>query len=111
MSKWYEFENGKSGIKAFIDEATTKLRISRKELATLLDCHNSTLHSWIPKGKIPTKYYKRIQELIEEGIPSNQNLSNENSLAQRSLSDLSLDELINEVESRGYRVSLERKKI
>lgn len=110
MDKWYEFENGKSGIKAYIDDATTKLRISRKELAALLDCHNSTLHSWIPKGKMPTKYYKRIEELINEGIPSNLNISNNSQSEPHSLSELSLDQLINEIESRGYWVSLERKK-
>lgn len=98
---------GKEDIIQFLVKVSDKLGIERDELATRLGISKSAFYGYITRREIPSRSYKRLVELYESES------SREGSKAQPSgsvmLSDATLDELIHEIESRGWLIDLRRR--
>jgi hypothetical protein len=104
----------KDEIRTLIDEACEALGVSRLDLAEkYLGCSNSTLHSWITKEKIPTKY-KDALEGFKEGkpiplkhlaVPQKETTPEPTPPAKLDLSKADLEDLVNEIKRRGGSVT------
>jgi predicted transcriptional regulator len=92
-----QIQASKDDIKALIDEACRLNNLTRSELAQTLGISYSALHGYITRQSVQSKVFKKIQDLIETPKTSNQ------------LSSVTLDQLINEIEARGWIIDLKRK--
>lgn len=110
MAKKYP-ESGEA-TKDEIIEIIDSPKIPRIQLAELLNVSNSTLHSWITKREMPYNQYLRILEIAKSGTTTGYGFvkSFEAIEKKQLLERYSLEELIAEIERRGFWVNMERKK-
>lgn len=105
-----KFES-KDAIKDFIDGAWKAHGLEgRDQLARALGISTSALYGYITRMEIPEKMHQKFGRLGDE-IRRTENPESEKSDARKpsgSLSEFSLDDLLEEIERRGWRVDLSR---
>ncbi|MBL7688070.1 MAG: hypothetical protein JNJ49_08535 [Bdellovibrionaceae bacterium] len=99
----------KEDIKAFLERVSGKMEIERDELAGKLGISTSAFYGYITRREIPQRSYSRLVEMLEGKFKSESNVAVQDNLAKVQLSSVSMDELVNEMEKRGWIVELKRK--
>jgi uncharacterized protein YjcR len=100
-----KFYGSKEEVRKVIDNATYSLRVTRKTLADKLGISNRTLHGWITDGWIPWKHYDRLIEFTQKQDSVTPNEKTKPSQSNSKLKDFSTGELMEELVSRGIKVS------
>ena len=99
-------------IKNFIDQAWEEHGLEgRDELARVLGISTSTLYGYITRKEIPEKTHQKFGQLAEEVQKRKLNRAAFQGAAEPVASDLSkipLDDLVKEIEKRGWQVDLKR---
>lgn len=102
----------KDEIKDFIDEAWKSHGLKdREELARMLGISTSALYGYIWRLEIPERVHQKFAHLAEEIQKANMTKESLPAVQQTSSVDLAkvpLDDLVKEIESRGWRVDLGR---
>jgi hypothetical protein len=105
-----KFES-KDAIKDFIDGAWKAHGLEgRDQLARALGISSSALYGYITRLEIPEKTHQKFSRLGDE-IRRNANPASEKSDTRKTnggLAEFSLDDLLEEIEKRGWRVDLSR---
>lgn len=98
-------------IKNFIDQTWKEHGLEgRDELARVLGISTSTLYGYITRQEIPEKTHQKFGQLAEE-VQKRKLSRGLQGVAEPIASDLSkisLDDLLKEIEKRGWRVDLSR---
>ena len=103
--KTARFEGTKEEIMGVIE----KTGLSLRELADRLGLENhESIYNWNHLGYIPASKYRKILEIIEEGEGKEEAAAAQLKATSKGLGELTLDELIKEIESRGWKVDLRR---
>ena len=99
--------SGKDEIKEFLESVAAQLGIERDMLAEKLGISTSAFYGYITRREIPQRSYKKLLEMqngkFQDSIDSAITKS-----ATLSLITLPLDDLIAEIERRGWLVELKR---
>lgn len=102
----------KEEIKDFIDKAWKEHGLEgRDELARVLGISTSALYGYITRKEIPEKTHQKFAQLAEEVQKRKLNKSTFHGVLEPIASDLSkipLDDLVKEIETRGWQVDLKR---
>lgn len=97
----------KEEIKTFLESVANKMGIKRDELADKLLISTSAFYGYITRREIPQKSYKKLLEMLngefQEPIKSNDTKS-----TKVNLVSIPLDDLLAEIERRGWLVDLKR---
>jgi hypothetical protein len=98
----------KDEIKNFIDKTCEKNGLDdRDHLARILGISSSALYGYIYRLEIPTKVHQKMLTLSKEQVISGSK-SGHPKASSASLTEMSLDELLAEIERRGWKVDLSR---
>lgn len=101
-----KFKN-KEEIKAFLESVAKKMGIKRDDLADRLLISTSAFYGYITRREIPQKSYKKLLEMLngefQEAIDSKEVKS-----TKVNLVSIPLDDLLAEIERRGWLVDLKR---
>lgn len=102
----------KKNIIEFLESVSSKLGIKRDDLADKLGISNSAFYGWIYRREIPYKSYEKLLSMLNgtymEAFDDKNDLSTINTNPSK-LSQVSLDDLIAEIEKRNWTVKIERK--
>lgn len=102
----------KDDIKDFIDEAWKSHGLEgRDQLARALGISSSALYGYIYRLEIPEKVHQKFSRLSDEIRHTNKSAVETAELKKEIVVDLktiSLDDLLQEIETRGWRVDLSR---
>lgn len=107
MSKFNEKlpPEGKEEVKAFLTEVAAKLGLQRDDLDDVLRISRSSLYGYMTQGRIPPKQFIRLLELLNS---SGFTPSTGTPKLEVNLSSISLDDLVLEIEKRGWLVKIDR---
>lgn len=102
----------KDEIKAFIDEAWKSHELGgRDQLAHALGISSSALYGYIYRLEMPEKIHQKFSRLGDEIRRADNTTQEKNEIKKLSkinLSEVSLDDLLHEIENRGWRVDMSR---
>lgn len=104
----------KKNIIEFLESVSSKLGIKRDDLADKLGISHSAFYGWIYRREIPNRPYEKLLSMLNGTYmeafddKSDLNIINTKSL---NLSQVSLDDLIAEIEKRNWTVKIERKNV
>jgi len=98
----------KEDIIKFLVKISDKLGIERDALAEKLGISRSAFYGYITRREIPQRSYRRLLELNEGGVatPDGKGVK---AAPKHDFSGATLEELIHEIERRGWFVDLKRK--
>ena len=98
----------KDEIKKFIDNAVQKNGLDdRDHLARVIGISSSTLYGYIYRVEIPDKVYKKLQGSLKQfGATAVQ--MDETAVENTDITKVTLDDLLAEIERRGWKVDLSR---
>ncbi len=114
-AKQFEGKNDdeqKKNIIEFLESVSSKLGIKRDDLAVKLGVSNSAFYGWIYRREIPNRTYEKLLSMLNGSYTEalddklDANIIN---LKLANLSQVSLDDLIAEIEKRNWTVKIERK--
>lgn len=104
-------EDKKKNVIEFLESVSSKLGIKRDDLAVKLGISHSAFYGWIYRREIPGKAYEKLLMMLD-GTYKDEPISvgaEIKSLAKQDLSQVSLDDLVAEIEKRNWVVKIERK--
>ncbi len=99
----------KEDIKEFLERVSRKMEIERDGLAGKLGISTSAFYGYITRREIPQRSYSKLLEMLEGKFQDNSESEARGNSAKVELSSVSMDELVNEMERRGWIVELKRK--
>ena len=107
-------EEKKKNIIEFLESVSTKLGIPRDDLAEKMGISHSAFYGWIYRREIPRKSYEKLVAMRDADYtlnsqPNFENKSNHETSPSYDLSNISLDDLVAEIEKRNWIVKIERK--
>lgn len=97
----------KEEIKTFLESVAKKMGIKRDELADKLLISTSAFYGYITRREIPQKSYRKLLEMLNGEFQESVE-SNDTKAPNVSLVSIPLDDLLAEVERRGWLVELKR---
>ncbi len=102
----------KKNIIEFLESVSSKLGIKRDDLAVKLGVSNSAFYGWIYRREIPSRTYDKLLSMLNgtymEAFDDKSDGGIIN-LKSVNLAQISLDDLIAEIEKRNWTVKIERK--
>lgn len=98
---------GKDEIKEFLESVAAQMGIERDMLAEKLGISTSAFYGYITRREIPQKSYKKLLEMQNGKFQETVDMVNSKSTTAL-LNSISLDELVAEIERRGWLVDLKR---
>lgn len=101
---------GKEEIKEFLESVATQMGLERDMLAEKLGISTSAFYGYITRREIPQKSYKKLLEMQNGKFQVHSEISNPKSSVV-TLNSIPLDDLIAEIERRGWLVELKRSSI
>lgn len=103
----------REAVKEFIDGICEKNALDdRDHLARVLGISSSALYGYIFRSEIPEKMHRRMKSLHESGETGSAKTTAIKSAKEGAtdLSPISLDDLVAEIERRGWKIDLSRAK-
>lgn len=99
----------KEDIKSFLESVSAKVGIQRDKLADKLGISQSAFYGYITRREIPYKSYVKLTQMLDgkfqDDIVSTRDIEMP---AHVELKNVSLDDLLKEIEKRGWIVEMKR---
>jgi len=99
----------KDEIKEFLERVSKKAGVERDRLADKLGISTSAFYGYITRREIPQKSYAKLIQMLEGKFQEHPISSEGSDPTKVDLKLISMDELVNEMERRGWIVELKRK--